>query len=272
MFRIRIHLIRIRIGIQHFRLNTVPIRIRIQSRSSVQMTKNGKNLQQQKKYNLPIPRPPERTSNLQKKPSALKREHPALQNMKFPKLFVYFCGPFLPSWTRIPNPDTDQRTWLNPDPIRMRIRNTGCPAGSGWSRIGWRVGRAAGRGGSGQSWIWTESVTLMAVGSCLLPIHQIGYHTYIVSIFPAGSGWSRIDRRGGWAAAGRDWRTAAADTASAARPPPSSCEERRRGVSAPPNSPPPERYAKVYCVRYPSVFMVFFLNCLGLSTVFVHSS
>jgi hypothetical protein len=33
-----------------------------------------------KKYNLPIPRPPERerTSKLQKKPSALKREHPAL--------------------------------------------------------------------------------------------------------------------------------------------------------------------------------------------------
>jgi len=38
-------------------------------------------------YNLPIPRPPYRTSKLQKKPSALKREHPALINMKFFNFF-----------------------------------------------------------------------------------------------------------------------------------------------------------------------------------------
>jgi hypothetical protein len=58
-------------------------------------------------------------SKLQKKPSALKREHPALHNMKFLNFF-YFCGSFLPSWirTRIPNtdPDPDSLTRLNPDP------------------------------------------------------------------------------------------------------------------------------------------------------------
>ncbi len=36
-----------------------------------------------KNYNIPIPRPPLRTSKLHKKPSALKSEHPELQNMKF---------------------------------------------------------------------------------------------------------------------------------------------------------------------------------------------
>jgi hypothetical protein len=40
-------------------------------------------------YNLPIPRPPERTSKLQKKPSALKRKHLALQNMKFLIFFLF---------------------------------------------------------------------------------------------------------------------------------------------------------------------------------------
>ncbi len=34
--------------------------------------------------------------------------------------FFYFCGSFLPSWIRIRNP----LTWLNPDPIRIRIWNT----------------------------------------------------------------------------------------------------------------------------------------------------
>ena len=36
-----------------------------------------------KNYYLPIPRLPKRKSKLQKKPSALKREHPALHNMNF---------------------------------------------------------------------------------------------------------------------------------------------------------------------------------------------
>ncbi len=36
-------------------------------------------------------------SRLQEKLSALKKEHPALQNMTFLNFFVYFCGSFLPS-------------------------------------------------------------------------------------------------------------------------------------------------------------------------------
>ncbi len=40
-------------------------------------------------------------SKLQDKPSALKREHPTLQNMKFLNVFCYFCRSFLPSWIRI---------------------------------------------------------------------------------------------------------------------------------------------------------------------------
>jgi hypothetical protein len=48
--------------------------------------------------------------------------------MKFHNFF-YFCGSFLPSWirNRIPNTDPDPLTWLNPDPIRIRIRNPACP-------------------------------------------------------------------------------------------------------------------------------------------------
>jgi hypothetical protein len=47
--------------------------------------KNTFFLDQKLPYNLPIPRPPKRISKLpvQKKPSALKREHQALQSMKF---------------------------------------------------------------------------------------------------------------------------------------------------------------------------------------------
>ncbi len=37
------------------------------------------------------PKPPQKTSKLHEKPSALKREHPILQNMKF-RNFFYFCG------------------------------------------------------------------------------------------------------------------------------------------------------------------------------------
>jgi hypothetical protein len=80
VFRIRIHLIRI--WIQHFRLNTDPD-------PGFCWPKMGKNLQLKihfvwiKIYNLRIPRPPKRKSKIQKKLSALKREHPAIQNMKF---------------------------------------------------------------------------------------------------------------------------------------------------------------------------------------------
>jgi hypothetical protein len=97
------------------------------------MTKNCKKITAEfffyflliKNYNILFPRPP-KPSKLQKKPSALKREHPALQNMKF-SIFFYFCGPFLPSWIRIRIPNTDpdphQLTQLNTNTIRIRIRN-----------------------------------------------------------------------------------------------------------------------------------------------------
>jgi hypothetical protein len=39
--------------------------------------------------NLLIPRPPYRPHKLQEKPSALKREHPALQNMKILYIFLF---------------------------------------------------------------------------------------------------------------------------------------------------------------------------------------
>jgi hypothetical protein len=61
---------------------------------------------------------------LQKKPSALKIEHPVLKNMKILDFFLYFCGSFLPSWIRIlirklnTAPDPDPATQINayPDP------------------------------------------------------------------------------------------------------------------------------------------------------------
>ncbi len=49
-----------------------------------------------KNCNLLVPRRPQRTSKLQEKLSALKREHPALQKMNFTNSFL-----FLPSWIRI---------------------------------------------------------------------------------------------------------------------------------------------------------------------------
>ncbi len=71
--------------------------------------------------------------------SSLKKDHPALQNMKFLKNFILLWV-ISPSWIRIriPNtdPDLDPLTRLNPDPIgiRIRIRNPGwythmCEAG-----------------------------------------------------------------------------------------------------------------------------------------------
>jgi hypothetical protein len=74
-------------------LGWIPIRIRIQSGAKGFDDQIFKKVLQLKKitfyliknYNLPIPRPP---SKLQKKPLALKRKHPALQNMKFLKFFL----------------------------------------------------------------------------------------------------------------------------------------------------------------------------------------
>jgi hypothetical protein len=57
-----------------------------------------------------------RTSKLQEKPSAFKREHPALQNVKFLNFFQFLLVIFALL-------DPDPLTWLNPDPIR--IRNNG---------------------------------------------------------------------------------------------------------------------------------------------------
>jgi hypothetical protein len=55
-----------------------------------------------------------RTPKLQEKPSALKREHLAIQNMKFLYFFTFFffCGSFLPSWIRI----RIQQLKINADP------------------------------------------------------------------------------------------------------------------------------------------------------------
>ncbi len=55
-------------------------------------------------------------SKLQEKSSALKREQPALQKMKF---YNFIC---LWAWIRIANPDpyTDPGTPLNPDQIRIQ--------------------------------------------------------------------------------------------------------------------------------------------------------
>jgi hypothetical protein len=50
-----------------------------------------------------IPSPP---------PPKKKREHPALQNMKFLNL-VGFCEKFSPSWIRITYSDLDHQTQLN---------------------------------------------------------------------------------------------------------------------------------------------------------------
>jgi hypothetical protein len=54
---------------------------------------------------------------LQEKPSDLKREHPAPQNMKI-LYFFNFCGLFLPFWIWIRNlnADPDPGTQINADP------------------------------------------------------------------------------------------------------------------------------------------------------------
>jgi hypothetical protein len=85
------------------------------------MTKNKNKISAEKKFEFffdqklqfTYPRPPYRSSKLQKKPSGLKRGHPTLQNMNLKKKF-YFCGSFLPSWIqiRISNP----LSRLNTDP------------------------------------------------------------------------------------------------------------------------------------------------------------
>jgi hypothetical protein len=59
------------------------------------MTKNGEKFTADngyfviKNFNLFIPWPPQRASKLQEKPPALKREHPAPQNVTFLNFFYF---------------------------------------------------------------------------------------------------------------------------------------------------------------------------------------
>ncbi len=73
VFRIRINLIQIRI--QHFRLNTDQDPGSNKQKLKKNYSTKKLNFILIKNYNLPIPRRPERTSKLQKKPPALKRKH-----------------------------------------------------------------------------------------------------------------------------------------------------------------------------------------------------
>jgi hypothetical protein len=130
VFRICIHSIRARIRIQHFRPNTDqdPDPIRIQG-SDDQKLKKFTAKKKLKNYNLPIPRSPERTSKLQKKPSAIQREQ------HFNKCNSKFFSTSVDNFSLLdPDSDPDSEsgsrygstdlTFLNPDPIRIRIRNT----------------------------------------------------------------------------------------------------------------------------------------------------
>ncbi len=122
--RTGIHLIRIRI--QHFRLNTDP-----DPDPGFWWPKIGEIFKAEKKFllsktttylslGLHKSRPSDKIS-LQ----LLKENIQHFQNMKFLIFFFYFCGSSLPSWIRIriPNTDPDPLTWLNSDPIGIRIRN-----------------------------------------------------------------------------------------------------------------------------------------------------
>ncbi len=69
--------------------------------------------------------------NLQEKPSVLKREHPALQNMKYINCFL-FSGPFLPSWIRI-------RIWIQ-GPHWIQIQSgSGSTTMKKFSCFGWQA-------------------------------------------------------------------------------------------------------------------------------------
>ncbi len=97
VFRIRLPLMRIQIWIQRFRLKTDPD-------PGFWWPKIERN--RQLNYNLPIPWHPERTSKLQKKPSAFKRDHPAIQNIKF----LTFLSLFLVILALL-DPDPDPKHW-----------------------------------------------------------------------------------------------------------------------------------------------------------------
>ncbi len=66
-----------------------------------------------------FPRPPLRTSKLKEKPSALKREHPALQKIKFINFFLFLWVIFCP-----PGSGSGLRNRIQ-GPQWVRIHNTG---------------------------------------------------------------------------------------------------------------------------------------------------
>jgi hypothetical protein len=119
-FFIGIEVLWIQIRIQHFRRNTDPdpdpIRIRIQSGSRV----FSKNLQLKiffflLKQQFTYPWAFIKDSKLQKKPSGLKREHPALQKMKFINFFIFF-GVIFALLDLDRDPGTPIEFGSNPDP------------------------------------------------------------------------------------------------------------------------------------------------------------
>ncbi len=118
-------------------------------RIRIHRLKNWKKFTVEKKFNLKkiilqftFPQASKRTSKLQKKPSALRRGHPAVQNMKFLKFFIFFCLFFLLAGRiQIPIPDPDSesgsryRIWIKirihwSDSIRIRIQSGSKTPGS----------------------------------------------------------------------------------------------------------------------------------------------
>jgi hypothetical protein len=63
-------------------------------------------------------------SKVQEKPSAVKKEHPAFQKMKFINFFLclWIIFAFLDP---VPDPETDPGTLVNTASVRIRIHNTG---------------------------------------------------------------------------------------------------------------------------------------------------
>ncbi len=94
VFLIRIHRVRVRIRIQN--LGWIPIQGFDDQKLQIIYSWNNFDIFLIKNCNLLISRPPYRTSKQKEKPSALKREHPALQNMNFLNFFYFvghFCSP-----------------------------------------------------------------------------------------------------------------------------------------------------------------------------------
>jgi hypothetical protein len=87
-----------------------------QSGSRVSMTKKLKKMYSWQKNLIFFKIKNKRRPKLQETPSAQKREHPTLQNIKFLNFFLFL-------WVIFALQDPDPLTWLYPNPIRNRIRN-----------------------------------------------------------------------------------------------------------------------------------------------------